>query len=315
MTDSIATGEPYPVKALIVQGGDPVAVLAETNTVRETLKQTELLVVHDLYHSATAQIADIVLPAASFLERDLVLQYRYRPFADGNLIAMQNQCVPPVGESKSDLDFIFALARRAGMTELFPWETVTDAFDWELGPNGISVAWLREHPGGYARRYKPDELYRKYERQGFLTPSKKIEFVASRFADVGLDSLPTFVEPAASPLTSPELAEKYPLICSTGLKLGIHTHTQFRTLSWIREIEPDPFAEIHPRTAAGLGIEDGDWMIVESPKGSIRVRARVRATLHPRVIMVAHGYGEPYAGDRDLPSVINSEKERDRLST
>lgn len=314
MTDSIATGEPYPVKALIVQGGDPVAVLAETNTVRETLKQTELLVVHDLYHSATAQIADIVLPAASFLERDLVLQYRYRPFADGNLIAMQNQCVPPVGESKSDLDLIFALARRTGMTELFPWEKVTDAFDWELESNGISVAWLREHPGGYARRYKPEELYRKYERQGFLTPSKKIEFVASRFADVGLDSLPTFVEPAASPLSSPELAEKYPLVCSTGLKLGIHTHTQFRTLSWIREIEPDPFAEIHPRTAAGLGIEDGDWMIVESPKGSIRVRARVRATLHPRVIMVAHGYGEPYAGDRDLTSVINSEKERDPLA-
>jgi len=313
MTDSIATGKPYPIKALIVQGGDPVAVLSEADTIREILKTTDLLVVHDLYHTATGQIADIVLPAASFLERDLVLYYRYRPFADGNLIAMQNQCVPPVGESKSDLDFIFSLAQRVGLEEYFPWEKVTDAFDWELAPNNVNVAWLCENPGGYAHRYQPQELYRKYEREGFFTPSKKIEFVASRFAEHGLDPLPTFVEPAASPVHTPELAEEYPFICSTGLKLGIHTHTQFRTLPWIREIEPDPFGEIHPRTAAELGIEDGDWMIVESPKGSIRVRARVKATIHPRLVMVTHGYGEPYAGQEDLPNVITSEKERDPI--
>lgn len=320
MTDSIASGQPHPLKALIVQGGDPVAVLSETDTVREILKKTELLVVHDLYETATARIADLVLPAASFLERDLILYYRYRPSADGNLISMQNQCTVPVGESKSDLDFIFSLARRVGLKDYFPWENAIDAFDWELAPNGIDVAWLRENPGGYHRRYEREELYRKYERMGFFTPSKKIEFVASNFEAQGLDPLPTFVEPAASPVSTPELAREYPFVCSTGLKLGIHTHTQFRTLPWIREIEPDPFGEIHPRTAAELGIRDGDWMLVESPKGEIRVRARVTATLHPRWVMVTHGYGEPYAADErrpggdDLPNVITSEKERDPIS-
>jgi anaerobic selenocysteine-containing dehydrogenase len=314
LTDSIAAGKPYPIKALIVQGGDPAAVLSETGTIREIMKKTDLLVVHDLYHTATGQIADIVLPAASFLERDLMLYYHNRPFANGNLIAMQNQCVPPVGESKSDLDFIFSLARRVGLGEYFPWEKVTDAFDWELEPYGISVAWLREHPGGYVRKYKLEELDRKYERVGFPTPSKKIEFVASLFAEHGLDPLPTFVEPAASPVSTPELVEKYPFICSTGLKLGIHTHTQFRTLPWIREIEPEPFGEIHPRTASELGIENGDWMIVESPKGAIKVRARVRATVHPQVVMITHGYGEPYAGNEDLPNLITSEKERDPVA-
>lgn len=314
LTDAIASGKPHTIKALIVQGGDPVAVLSETDTVREILREADFLVVHDLYHTATGQIADIVLPAASFLERDLILYYRYRPFADGNLIAMQNQCVPPVGESKSDLDFIFSLARHVGLEEYFPWNNVIDAFDWELEPNGINVAWLREHPGGYVRRYKPEELYRKYERMGFSTPSKKIEFVASSFAEHGLDPLPTFVEPAASPVSTPKLAEEYPLVCSTGLKLGIHTHTQFRSLPWIREIEPDPFGEIHPRTAAELGIADGDWMKVESSQGRIRVRARVRATVHPRLVIITHGYGEPYAGDDDLANVITSEKKRDPIS-
>ncbi len=314
LTDCIADGQPHSIKALIVQGGDPVAVLSDTRAVRETLGKLDLLVVHDLYHSATGQMADIVLPAASFLERDLILYYRYRPFADGNLISMQNQCVPPVGESKSDLDFIFALARRVGLGEHFPWSDSVEAFDWELQPNGISVEWLRQHPGGYVRKYKPDELYRKYERVGFPTPSKKIEFVSSRFAQKGQDPLPTYVEPAESPVSAPDLAQQYPLVCSTGLKLGIHTHTQFRTLPWIREIEPDPFVEIHPKTAEQLGIEENEWVLVESPRGAIRVRARLRATVHPRVVMVTHGYGQPYAGSEDLPNQITSEKQRDPIA-
>ena len=158
------------------------------------------------------------------------------------------------------------------------------------------------------------ELYKKYELEGFPTPSKKIEFVASRFEEYGYSSLPTFVEPAISPVSKPELAHEYPLIRSTGLKLGIHTHTQFRTLPWIREIEPEPFGEINPRSAAQFGIVDGDWMVVESPKGSIRVRARVTLRVAPNVVMITHGYGEPYAGNDELPNLITSEVERDPIA-
>ena len=314
MIDSLARQKPYGVKAIIVQGGDPVAVLSDTLPVREALGNAELLVVHDLYPTATGQIADYLLPAASFLERDLVLYYRYRPFADGNLIALQNQCVQPVGESKSDLDFIFALARKLGLQEYFPWKSTIEAFNWELEVNGTSVEWLRQHPEGYVKKYQPEELYRKYEREGFPTPSKKIEFVSSVFEKMGYDPLPRYVEPANSPISNPTMAEDYPLIGSTGLKLGIHTHTQFRSLPWIREIEPDPFAELHPKTAAEHGISNGEWMIVESPRFFIRVRARIRKTVDPRVIMATHGYGEPYAGDFDLPNLITSEKERDPIA-
>ncbi|MBW2646045.1 MAG: molybdopterin-dependent oxidoreductase [Deltaproteobacteria bacterium] len=311
MIDSIATEKPFGIKAVIVQGGDPVAVLSDTKKVRETLKRLDLLVVHDLYPIATSEIADYILPAASFLERDLILNYRYRPAADINLIAMQNKCVSPVGESRSDLEFIFALARRVGLGEYFPWEKITDAFDWELEPNGISVSWLRSHPGGYVRKYSPEEIYRTYEKDGFPTRSKKIELFASSFEEQGIDPLPKFVEPADSPVSRPDRAKAYPLICSTGLKLGIHTHTQFRTLPSIREIEPEPFAEIHPLTAAELGISEESLILVESPKGSMRVRARLRYSIHPRVLVITHGYGEPYAGSFDLPNLITSEEERD----
>jgi anaerobic selenocysteine-containing dehydrogenase len=315
MVDSLLTQKPFGVKAIIVQGGDPVAVLSDSRKVRGALKDMpELLVVHDLYATATAQVADIVLPAASFLERDLVIFYRYRPFANVNLIAMQNKCVAPVGESRSDLNFIFPLARRVGLEEYFPWEKDTDAFDWELEPNGITVAWLREHPEGYLKTYKPEEIYRIHERDGYPTPTKKIQFVAKRFAEFGYDPLPNFVEPKDSPVSKPEVAAEYPLIGSVAFKLGIHTHTQFRSLPWIKEIEPEPFAEIHPETATRAGITDGEWMVVETPTGSLKARARTRYTVHPNVVMVAHGYGEPYAGDYDLSNTISSAEERDSIA-
>lgn len=313
LTDSLSMGKPYKIQTLIVQGGNPVSVMSDTNAVRNILKELGLIVVHDLYLTATAQIADIVLPAASFLERDLVLYYRYRPFADGNLICMQNCCLPPVGESKSDIDFIFALAKRVGLDEYFPWSSAVEAFDWELEPNHIDVEWLRGHPEGFVKRYTPQELYRKYEKQGFHTPSKKIELVSSVFQDHGYDPVPTYKEPSSSPVDEPELAERYPFICSLGIKLGIHTHTQFRSMPSIRKLEPDPFGEIHPSTAAALGIEDGDWMVIETPKGAIRVRARITEAVHPKVIMGTFGYGEPYADKHDLTNTITDEENRDPI--
>ncbi len=315
LTDSLMTGEPFAIRSLIVQGGDPVAVLSDTKTVVEALSRLDFLVVHDPYHTATAEIADLVLPAASFLERDLVLNYRYRPAANCNLIAMQNQCVEPVGDSKTDLEFIFELAKQLGLEEHFPWAKATDAFDWELEPNGISVQWLRENPGGYKVEYPPEKLYRKYEEEGFVsTPSRKVELYSQIFAEKGMDPLPTYEEPYPGRGPSPELNREFPLVCSAGLKLGLHTHTQFRSLPWIRAKEPEPFSEIHPDTAREFGIENGQWMRITSPIGSLKVKARVCRRMHPRVVSVTHGYGEPYAGGKELCNEITSQAGRDPIA-
>jgi anaerobic selenocysteine-containing dehydrogenase len=313
LLDSVETEEPYALEALIVQGGDPVSVWSETRHTREVLQKLDLLVVHELYPTSVAQVADYVLPAASFLERDLILYYRYRPYADGNLITAQNKAVEPLGESRSDMDFVFGLARAMGLGEWFPWGSVDEAFDAELEPHGITVAWLRAHPGGYERRYTPEELYRKYEHRGFPTKSGKVELWSSRFADRGYDPLPKFEEPAVSPRSRADLLEKYPLIGATGLKLGIHTHTQFRTLPWIRAIEPDSFVEIHPQTAAALQVSDGEMVLVGTPQGEIRLKARLTEVIGPGVVMMPHGWGQPYAGG-PLSNDITANGPRDQIS-
>jgi anaerobic selenocysteine-containing dehydrogenase len=288
---ALESGAPYPIRALFVQGGSLVAANSNTERTLRLLDRVGFIAVHDLYPTATSKVADLVLPAASFLERDLLLYYRYRPSAQMNMIALQQRVVPPVGESRSDLEVLFALAKRLGMDEQFPWQTVEEAFEWELEPVGITLEYLRQHPEGYQRMYAPEELYRTSGRTGFATASGKVELVADRLATFGYASLPE-PEPMPEPLQS---SEAYPFLCGTGLKLGIHTHTEFRTLPWIEDLEPAPFIEIHPAAAKRLGIADKDEVRVTSPWGSVTARARLSEGLAEDTVMLAYGYGQPYA--------------------
>jgi len=288
---ALETGEPYPIRCLLIQGGDPVAANSNTARTKELLDRLDFIAVHDLYLTASAQIADLVLPAASFLERNHLVYYRYRPSPRSNMVALQQQVVPPVGESRSDVDFVFDLARKLGMSEAFPWASKEEAFDWELEPLGIAVDDLRGRPEGYQRDYSPEELYRTHGREGFGTASGKAELYSTRLEQFGYDPLPK-TEPAPDSL---QPSKEYPLLCGTGLKLGIHTHTQFHSLPWICEVEPDRFLEIHPEQARDLGICSGDRIALESPWGRVSAIARISEGVDPQVVMLAYGYGQPYA--------------------
>jgi anaerobic selenocysteine-containing dehydrogenase/Fe-S-cluster-containing dehydrogenase component len=288
---ALESGKQYPIEALIVQGGALLAANSNTARTRRLLEKIGFIAVHDLYMTATAEVADLVLPAASFLERDLLLYYRYRPSTRMNLVCLQQQVVAPVGESRSDLEMVFALAKKLGMGEAFPWRTVEEAFNWELSPLGITVDYLREHPEGYRRTYASEELYRTHGQTGFRTSSGKVELRASRLEAFGHDALPRI----ESVPPSLEASEEYPLLCGTGLKLGIHTHTEFHTLPWIDETEPAPFLEIHPRKANELGIMDRDRLRVVSAWGEVPALARFTEGVDENVVMLAYGYGQPYA--------------------
>lgn len=288
---ALETGKPYPIRALFVQGGSLVGANSNTVRTKRLLERVDFIAVHDLYHTATGQIADLVLPAASFLERDLLLYYRYRASAQSNMIALQQQAVAPVGESRSDLEVVFDLARRLGMEEEFPWASPIEAFEWELEPVGITLNDLRQHPEGYQRSYDPNELYWTDGRMSFPTSSGKVELSADRIAQFGGDPLPQ-IEPLSDPF---QPSDEYPLLCGTGLKQGIHTHTEFHALPWIEALEPAPFLEIHPEAAAKLGISDGDRILVESRWGSVPALARRSETVANDVVMLAYGYGQPYA--------------------
>ncbi|TMA13480.1 MAG: hypothetical protein E6J89_01285 [Deltaproteobacteria bacterium] len=138
--------------------------------------------------------------------------------------------------------------------------------------------------------------YRKYAQsddgrgaRGFSTLSRKVELYSHTFAAHGFPPLPEYTEPAVSPLSRPDLAAKYPLVL-TNAKFTTFIHSQQRALPSLRKTSREPTAELHPETAAHYGIKNEEWMIVESPKGAIRVRARITDRIIPGVVCAQHGW-------------------------
>lgn len=297
MTDAIVTGDPYPIRAMIVQAGDPVLSLSDSGRMRKALRKLDFLVVHDLFMTATAELADIALPAASFLEENLACVYRFglSPASNAQMFALRRKVVEPPGECHSDMQFIFELARKMGLGQYFPWRTVEEAMDEEMKPVGITLKDLQEHPEGIMKTLSASEFYGRYRRDGFDTGTKKAELYSELFKQYGYDPLPRYVEPGESPISRPDLAREYPLICGAGIKPISFTHNQFRTVSVLKDIFPEPWLEIHRQTAKELAIEDGDQVAVESPRGQIRVKAKLTEGVDPRAVFLPHGWGQPYA--------------------
>jgi anaerobic selenocysteine-containing dehydrogenase len=81
------------------------------------------------------------------------------------------------------------------------------------------------------------------------------------------------------------LAREYPLVLSTGYRQPFYFLSQYRNIPWLRSFQKDPVVQIHPETAKELGIEDGDWAWIESPRGRIKQKARLFPGIHPKVVL------------------------------
>jgi anaerobic selenocysteine-containing dehydrogenase len=312
LLDAIETDKPYQIKALIVQGSGIIGVASNEGKVRETLKKLDFIAVHDQYMTAAAEIADIILPAATFLEYTHIRTENGFPDTNAYTLTLSNKVVEPLGECWSDPKFIFELARKLGYEEYFPWKSEEELVDYELEPLGLTIDELKKHPEGMPITSDRNKI--KYEKAGFRTPTGKVEFYSETFEKLGYSPLPEFKEPAESPLSRPDLVKEYPLICGTGLKLQQFTQTRFRTLPSLSEMHPHTFVEIHPETAKGLGIAEDDWIFVESQRGRIRAEAKFSLRVHPKVVIVAHGWGQPYAHGQSA-NTLTDDKARCPISS
>jgi anaerobic selenocysteine-containing dehydrogenase len=110
---------------------------------------------------------------------------------------------------------------------------------------------------------------------------------------MGYAPLPYYEEPPESPISTPDVAKKYPLVLTTGGRIPVFFNSEHRQLPLCRKGHPDPLAEIHPETAATYGIEDGDWMWIETRRGRIKQKAHVTDRIERRVIHCEHGWWFP----------------------
>ena len=110
---------------------------------------------------------------------------------------------------------------------------------------------------------------------------------------LGYDPLPYYEEPPESPVSTPKIAEEYPFILITGARSPYFFNSEYRQISSLRKRHRDPIVEIHPDSARKLGIVDGDWVWIESPRGRIQQKARLTDGIDPRVVHVEHAWWFP----------------------
>ncbi len=282
VAEAIITSQPYPVKAIIVQACNPALTWPDSKKVRRALEKLDLLVVSDLFMTETARLADIFLPAAAFLERKILTDYTSKGLP---LVAVSDKVVEPPGECLEDWRLWAELGRKVGYSDYFPWQSADELFRYLLEPSGVSLEQLEKNPGGIM--YHRLDRQRKYEQEGFSTPSGKVEIFSPTLADYGYDPLPTFTPPPEDPA--------YPFTLITGTRTIAFTHSGFRQLARLRKLVPGPLVEINPESAEKLGITDGEPVLLESPKGSLTLKARVTDEVPPGVLSIQHGWEEANA--------------------
>jgi len=289
---AILTGKPYPVRCLITLASNPMVTQANTRLVYEALKSLDLYVVVDFFMTPSGQLADYVLPSTTYLERPWLWTYSG---IMGSERAMPKS-IDNLYDRRDDYDIWRGLAQRLGQEESdWPWESLEDVYDYRLKPIGLSFKEFMEK-GGYLPAPKE---YQIYEKQGFATPTGKIELYSTILESLGYDPLPQYYESPESPISRPDLAKEFPLILITGGRFQPFYHSEHRQVKTLRRMHPDPFVQIHPETAKTLNIENGDWVWIESPRGRIKQKCKIFDGIHPNVIHAQHGWWYPEEDGRE----------------
>jgi anaerobic selenocysteine-containing dehydrogenase len=290
--EQIFTGKPYPIKGMWIQTCNPIGGIGlNPKQWAEALKKLDFIVAVDLFMNSTTQLADVVLPSATFLEKEGVRTW-WVPLQSINKALTVEGCKP-------DVEINFELAKRFNPD--LRWKNIHELFDDILKPSGMTFAELQKKgwvlpPEGHAsapyRRYEKG-LLRPDGKPGFQTPSGKAEIYASLREEWGLEPLAHYEEPPFTPVTQPELHKEYPLILSTGRRSPVYFHSEHRMIPWLRQIDPDPLVEIHPDTAKLHGIGDGEWVWVQNWLGKAKFKAKLTPVVPRWMVMATHGWWFP----------------------
>jgi anaerobic selenocysteine-containing dehydrogenase len=297
LPDCILDGRPQQVRALLAMGIN-TAMWPNSKRMEQALGALDFFAATDFFHNPATLQADIVLPAATSLERPALIAYPGCAY-QGEL-RYRRPVVAPRGEARPDGQMFLELGVRLGMADQF-WNGDLEAA-WAEAAEGIPEEIREEvynNPDGvtvYAQAIEDlvdhgfldaDRLYRL---RGFPTASGKVEFDSAELRAAGHDGLPIYREPAESPLSTPEIARDYPLVLTSGARTKFDTHSQHQYIQRMRRAIPNPLVEIHPSDAEPRGIRDGQSVEIRSPRGAVRFVARVTERIKPGVVHCTHGW-------------------------
>ena len=286
-SDAMLDGKPYPVRAAWFMIDNFAQQMSDRNKVVQALKSLDFLVVSDYVMSATADLADIVLPACTFLEKtDLMGTANY-------YLQYMPKVIEPLWESRSDLDAITMVAQKMGVGQYFSQPAddyiaqILHIGDPKADPTVNGLTWDQLKSG--APRINTATLpYVPFSDKSFPTRTGKIEFYVELLVPYGQEVC-DYQEPIEASPSNP-LFQKYPLtFLSTHTRF--RTHSQYCDLPWLNEItrSGEGFLEINPLDAAPRGISDGDVVKIFNDRGYLKVHARLTESIKPGVVNCYQG--------------------------
>jgi len=299
------------IRFLWISCTNPAVSLPELQRIRSILSQKRLfVVVSDAFLTETAQLADVVLPAAIWGEKTGTFTNADRT------VHISDKAVEPPGEARTDLEMVVDYAERMGFSDLdgnplLAFSTAEEAFDEfsrisagrPCDYSGLSYEKLR---GGSGVQWPcdaafPDGCERLYTNHEFPTHAGYCESYGHDLIS-GAENEPdeyrahdpkgrAFLK-AAAYVPSPELpSDDYPLLLNTG-RTVYHWHTRTKTgrTPELQQAAPEPWVELAPEDAESLGVSDGDLVAVESPRGRIEAPARL-TDIRQGVVFLPFHYG------------------------
>jgi len=270
VSEIIHAAEEGKVKTLYIMGENPMVSDPDITHVKKGLENLDFLVVQDIFLTETAELADVVLPAASFAEKDGTFTNTERR------VQRIRKAIEPIGQSRADWEIIQDIMNLMGYTQNFKdaagimdeIAAVTPQYagiDYQRLENG-SLQWpcpTKDHPGtGYLHSGK-------FSRgKGLFKPS-----------------------PYTPADEQPD--DKYPLILTTGRVLyHYHTRTMTKRVEGLEALVPESYIEISPYTAGKLSVKDGDTVKVSSRRGEVAVKAKVTDRLDDDVVFMPFHFAE-----------------------
>ncbi|MCG8334640.1 MAG: molybdopterin-dependent oxidoreductase [Proteobacteria bacterium] len=319
MVKAIISGK-APIQVWFSVGGQQIVHMANTKEVVKAIEKVPFMVHVDLFMGPMAEAADIVLPAAHWLELNDVYDMHPR-----FMIEAHNKVLDPPGEAQSDAWIFNEIGKRVAPEHWFDSEEELLDHQVKKGSDG-KMTWKEFSEKLVSGCWGDDQVYYKYktdywrEGGGFPTPTGKFEFKSKHLESLGYDGLPVFREPGESPYSTPELYKEYPLVMSSGFRQPFYFLAQYRNIPWLRSFMEYPICQLHPETAEKYNVKDGDWIWIESPRGRIRQRARVFPGILKGMLMTtgnwfypeepAEGYHGVYISN---PNVLTSNDHLDPM--
>jgi len=288
---AMLNNQPHPVRALWACNNILLALEGARET-KEALMRLDFLVGSDFFMTPTMELCDIILPPCSFLARDEVIQAYH--FTD--IIGARQKAIEPEFDTRDEREITYEIIQRMGLKFPADWDTVEKQNEMRVSGMGITFDELK------SRSYIKGKIeYKKYEKEGFKTPSGKVELYSSILEDFGYDPLPHYLENPETPVSAPEISEKYPFILITGSRHVVYYHGANKQIPWLRKIAPYPTLQIHPQSAAELGIRHGDWVWIEAPdnRGRVKMKAELTKAVHKQVVHAPSHWWYPEVKDTE----------------